>query len=397
MLMLIFKEMKLRSATPVSKSFRTRAGLLLVAATMAVAMPIAMTQKANADDYDSRIAALQRQIDQYQSAAQAIGAQADTLQRQLDSINNDIAQIQTQIDLTQAQYDKTVADIKKTEKDISDNRDALGDVIADLSIDSKISPLEMLASAKNISDYVDKQTYQSAMQDQLKTTIEHIKDLKAKLEKQKQQTQELLDNQTRARAALDQKRAAQQKLVDDTRGQEAAYQQLRTKSQSEQQSVMAAQQAAIRAASAHNGGVSFVGGSDGGYPWNGSNCPMSGLFSTGGADGNGGDGWGYGCRQCASYAAWKIGQRTGVIPTNLGNANQFPYALSDRPQGSTARANSVGVIMEGAYGHVVWVETDPDSGGFITVSQYNANYGGGWGNFTRIRVHQSTYDRFIYF
>lgn len=389
--------MKLRSTTPSSKSLKARVGISLVALAIAVATPIAIAQRVNADDYDARIAALQRQIDQYQAQAQAIGAQADTLQRQLDGINNEIAQIQTQIDLTQAQYDKTVADIKVTEQKIDDNRNALGEVIADLSIEGKISPLEMLASAKNISDYVDKQTYQSAMRDELKSTIDSIKQLKAQLEKQKLQTEELLGNQKRAREALDQKRAAQQQLVNETRGQEAAYQQLKSKTQAEQQSVMAAQQAAIRAASANNGGVSFVGGSSGGYPWSAANCPMMGMFSTGGADGNGGDGWGYGCRQCASYAAWKIGQRTGIIPTNLGNANQFPYSLSNRPQGSTARANSVGVISAGAYGHVVWVETDPDSSGFITVSQYNANYGGGWGNFSRVRVHQSTYDRFIYY
>ncbi len=395
--MLVWKQMKLRSTTPSSISIKARAGIVFIALAMAVATPIAIAQRANAEDYDAKIAALQRQIDQYQSAAQAIGAQADTLQRQLDAINNEIAQIQTQINLTQAQYDKTIAEIAVTEQKISDNRDALGDVIADLSIDGKISPLEMLASSKNISDYVDKQTYQSSMQDQLKTTIKEIKELKEKLEKQKLQTEELLGNQKRAREALDAKRATQQQLVSETRGQEAAYQQLKNQTQAQQQSVMAAQQAAIRAASSSNGGVRFVGGSDGGYPWGGSNCAMMGMFSTGGADGNGGDGWGYGCRQCASYAAWKIGQRTGVIPTNLGNANQFPGSLSGRPQGNTARANSAGVIMSGAYGHVVWVETDPDDSGFITVSQYNANYGGGWGNFSRVRVHQSTYDRFIYY
>jgi surface antigen len=288
------------------------------------------------------------------------------------------------------------ADIQVTEKQIADNRDALGEVIADLSVEGKITPLEMLASAKNIADYVNKQTYQSAMQDQLKTTIDKINELKAKLEKQKEQTETLLANQKRSRDALDQKRAEQQNLVNETRGQEAAYQNLKNQTEAQKQAVMQAQQAAIRAASARNGGVSFVGGGSG-YPWGPSNCPMSGMFSTGGADGSGGDGWGYGCRQCASYAAWAIGQRTGIIPTYLGNANQFPSSLSNRPQGRTAHANSVGVIMDGAYGHVVWVESEPDAGGFITVSQYNANYGGGWGNFSRVRVHQSTYDVFIYF
>lgn len=395
--MLTWEQMKLRSTTPTSRKLKTRFTLLVVAALMAVSSPLAFSRLVSADEYDQRIAALQRQVDQYNAAARALGAQADTLQRQLDTINNEIAVIQTQIDLTQAQYDKLVAEIAETEKQIADNRDALGEVIADLSVEGEISPLEMLASAKNISDYVDKQTYQSAMQDELKSTIDRIKELKAQLERQKQQTEELLANQKRSRDALAAKQAEQQRLVNETRGQEAAYQNLKNQTEAQKQAVMAAQQAAIQAASRNNGGVKFIGGGDGGYPWHSGNCPMSGMYSTGGADGNGGDGWGYGCRQCASYAAWKIGQHTGVIPTYLGNANQFPSGLRHRPQGSTAQANSVGVIMAGAYGHVVWVESDPDAGGFITVSQYNANYGGGWGNFSRVRVHQSTYDVFIYF
>lgn len=395
--MLTWEEMKLRSTTPTSKKLKTRAGLILIAAVLAGTAPFMYMKQVSADSYDQRIAALQQQINQYQAQAQQLGAQADSLQRTLDGINNEIAQIQAQIDLNQAQLEKLNADIQVTEKQIADNRDALGEVIADLSVEGKITPLEMLASAKNIADYVNKQTYQSAMQDQLKTTIDKINELKAKLEKQKADTEAILANQKRAQAALDEKRAAQQQLVNETRGQEAAYQNLKNQTESQKQAVMAAQQAAIRAASARNGGVTFVGGGSG-YPWNSSNCYVdSAAMSHGGADGNGGDGWGYGCRQCASYAAWAIGQRTGIIPTYLGNANQFPSSLSNRPQGHTAHANSVGVIMSGAYGHVVWVESEPDAGGFITVSQYNANYGGGWGNFSRVRVHQSTYDVFIYF
>ncbi len=389
--------MKLRSTTPTSRKLKTRVGLLVVAAVMALAVPLAFSQQANADQYDARIAQLQQQIDQYQASARVLGEQADSLQRTVDSLTNEIAQMQAQIDLNQAKYDKLILEIKETEKQIADNRDALGEVIADLSIESDISPLEMIMSSKNISDYIDKQTYQSSIKDELNSTIERIKELKAQLENQKVQTEELLASQTRDREALAAKRAEQQRLVNETRGQEAAYQQLKGKTEAEKQSVMNAQQAAIQAASARSGGVSFVGGGDGGYPWGSGNCPMSGMYSTGGANGNGGDGWGYGCRQCVSYAAWKVGERTGVIPTNAGNANNLPASLSYRPQGSSAKANSLGIISAGAYGHVVWVETDPDASGYITVSQYNANYGGGWGNFTRIRTHQSTYDRYIYY
>lgn len=376
-----------------------RLGLLTIALMLAATVPMTMMPTANADDYDQRIAELQQEIDRYQAAASKLGAKADTLQRKLDAIQNEISQIQTQIQLNEAKHRKLVAEIKKTEKEIANNRDALGEVIADLSIEGEVTPLEMLASSKNISDYVDKQTYQESMQDELNATIKRINDLKKQLEEKKQSVETVLANQKRSRAALDQKRSAQQTLVNQTRGQESAYKRLQAKSKEEQLRVMEAQQAAINAASANNGGVAFVGGSSGGYPWNSGNCYVDAYaMSHGGADGNGGDGWGYGCRQCASYAAWKIGQHTGVIPTYLGDAIDFPSSLSNRPQGGVARANSVGVITSGGRpGHVVWVETNPDASGFITVSQYNANYGGGWGNFSRVRVHQSTYNVFIYF
>ncbi|HRJ06563.1 MAG TPA: CHAP domain-containing protein [Candidatus Saccharibacteria bacterium] len=392
------EQMKLRSTTPSSKSLKARLALILVAGVMAATAPLAFMPTAKADKYDEQIAALQREIDRYQAAANKLDAKADTLQRRLDGIKSEIAQLQAKIKLNEAKYNQLVAKIEETKKQIEENKIALGEVIADLGIEGKVTPLEMLASSKNIGDYVDKQTYQESMQDELNATIKRINELKQELEKQKESLEAVLENQKRDRAALDQKRATQQQLVNETRGQERAYQQLRNRSKAEQLRVMEAQQAAIAAASANNGGVRFVGGSSGGYPWHSGNCYVDGnAMSYGGADGNGGDGWGYGCRQCASYAAWKIGQHTGTIPTYAGNANNFPGSFSYRPQGSTARANSVGVIMAGAYGHVVWVESGPDAAGFITVSQYNANYGGGWGNFSRVRVHQSTYDVFIYF
>lgn len=396
--MLMSKEMKLRSTTPSSKSLKTRIGLLVAVGVMAVSAPLAFMPTANADKYDAQIAALQREIDRYQAAASKLDAKADNLQRRLDGIKSEIAQLEAKIKQNELKHKQLVAKIEETKKQIEENKIALGEVIADLGIEGEVTPLEMLASSKNIGDYVDKQTYQESMQDELNATIKRINQLKLELEKQKASVEAVLENQKRDQAALDSKRAAQQALVNETRGQESAYLKLRNRSKAEQRAVMEAQQAAINAASAGNGGIRFVGGSSGGYPWHTGNCYVDGnAMSYGGADGNGGDGWGYGCRQCASYAAWKIGQFTGTIPTNAGNANNFPGSFSYRPQGSTAKKNSVGVIMAGAYGHVVWVESNPDANGYITVSQYNANYGGGWGNFSRIRTHQSTYDVYIYF
>lgn len=399
MVMLALELMKLRSATPVLTSFAAKAVLLLAAILMMVATPIQMATVAKADEFDDRINAIQREIDQYQAEAGKLRNQANNLQAKLNGLSNEKAQIQARINLNQAQYDKLQAQIKKTEQDIENNKGALGDTIANIYVDGNISPLEMLASSKNIGDYVDKQEYQSSISDELTKAIRTIKTLKKQLEKQKSDVEAVLSNQKRARDALSAKEAEQQSLISQTKGKENAYQQLSSKSEQQKLLIQQEQQAAIAAASNNNGGVKFVGGSSGGYPWTSSNCYVDAFaMSHGGSDGNGGDGWGYGCRQCASYAAWKIGQRTGTIPTDLGNAKDFPYSYSNK--GGSARANSVGVISAGQYGHVVWVETNPDANGNIIVSQYNANYSGSpsnWGNYTRVQVHQSTYDTFIYF
>ena len=391
--------MKQRSTTPVSTGLTTKVIIVASAVLMIISAPLAMVPTAKADKFDDQINALQQQINQFQAEAGKFRDQANTLQSKVDSLNNEKAQIQARIDLNQAQYDKLQEQIKKTKEDIVNNQNALGDTLADLYVDDAISPLEMLASSKNIGDYVDKQEYRSSVRDQLTGTIEKIKQLKKQLDKQKIDLEEVLNNQKRSRDALAAAQAEQQKLLDETKGQESAYQQLSSQSEQQKLKVQQEQQAAITAASGGLGGIRFIGGGDGGYPWNSSNCFVDQYaMSHGGSNGNGGDGWGYGCRQCASYAAWKIGERTGVIPTNIGDAIDFPAAYPNRIGG--AHANSVGVItIGGRPGHVVWVESEPVNG-YITVSQYNANYSGAsnnWGNFTRVSVPVSTYNKFINF
>lgn len=393
------KAMKRRSATPVSVSVKTKSVLVGLAVLMAIAVPVATAPKLYADKYDDRINAIQREIDQFQAQAAQLRDKGDTLQVKLDALTSEKAQIQGTIDLSQAQFDKLQAQIKQTLQDIEDNKDALGEIIANLYIDGKVSPLEMLASSKNIGDYVDKQEYQTSVREELTKTIDKINDLKTQLEKQKADVEVVLANQTRARDALSVKEAEQAELVRQTRGEEAAYQQLINSGAAEQNKLREQQsvQRALEAAQNRGGGVVSIGGSSGGYPWNQSNCSVgSDALSRGGSNGVGGDGWGYGCRQCASYVAWRIGQHTGFIPTYVGDAVDF---RSLGPNGS-AKKNSVGIMTyNGRPGHVVWVETDPDAAGYIIVAQYNyfdpSQGGSGWGHFTRMKVHKSTYDYYV--
>lgn len=397
--------MKLRSTTPVSKTKMTAKKITLISVSLllAVLTPVQMMQIVRADDYDQRIAQIQAQIDSYQAQANNLNSHADSLQKELDGLTAQKNVIQGQINLKQAEYDKLVAQIADTEKKIQDDQDALGDTIADLYVSNDVSPLEMLASSQSIGDYVDKEAYRSTVRDSLTQTIGSIKIMKKQLEVKKKDVERVLAEQKFARDELAAKENQQSQLIAQTRGQEAAYHTLVGQREGQKLELQRQQQAAIEAAARRAGGTISVLPGDpnkGGYPWESGCWVDANAWSHGGVDGNGSDALGYGCRQCVSYTAWKVGQRTGNFPRYWGNANQWPGSARSAgySTGSTPRANSVGVISAGAYGHVVWIEAVNDDG-TVDVSQYNYyNAGGpGWGNYSKMRVSAATYDTYIYF
>jgi peptidoglycan DL-endopeptidase CwlO len=365
---------------------------------MLAATPLAMSRIAKADEYDARIAQLNAQIDEFNAQASNLSQQRNTYENKLAQLNAERAQIQAQITLNETQATKLAAEIKVSESKIAANKDALGETLADLYVDDTISAVEMLASSANISDFVDKQTYREAIQDELSSTIATIKQLKADLEKQKLGVERAIADQKSARAALVAKEAEQQTLIAQVAGQEKKYQALSSEAKAEKDRVQAAQQAAIAAAmrrAGANSGSAVAGDpSKGGYPAVYANSDYYNPVV---------DQWGMYSRQCVSYTAWKVHQKNGYMPYwgGHGNANQWPgnARAAGIPVNGTPRAGSVGVIMAGQYGHVVWVES-VNSDGTINISQYNYyNAGGsGWGHYSEMyNISPAAYDYYIHF
>lgn len=156
------------------------------------------------------------------------------------------------------------------------------------------------------------------------------------------------------------------------------------------------------------------------YPWNITNCFMVGeirksgrladfpditkstpdYFSDGWSDGNGGDGHNYGCRQCASYVAWRVYIETWKYP-NWGDASNFPSkAIKDGYKtGSKPKIGSIGVSLKGKYWHVVWVSW-VNIDGTINIEQYNRNESSDqskWGMYSKQdNLPASTFNTYIY-
>ncbi|MFY9228474.1 MAG: CHAP domain-containing protein [Candidatus Microsaccharimonas sp.] len=392
--------MKLRATTPASLSkIATIARNTLIVLIVAV-FTVTSFQLVNpvaADEYDDKIRALQADMARYQAESDRLNGEAVSLANALAQITNEKNALQAQVNLSQSQYDKLVIDIADTEKKIKSNQDALGTTIANLYIDGQTTSIELLAGSDSISDFINKQSYRSSIRDQLSSTIKTVKDLKTKLSNQKVDVEKVLNEQKSARDALVAKEEQQANLLAQTRNDEATYQGLIANSAS-QIAEAKATQATIQARINGAGGNTLINtGSLTAYPWNNNNCPMWGYLSTGGADGAGGDGRGYGCRQCASYVAWRIAKETGIY-YDWGNAVDFPrnaknagYVEGPPMPGSIAVMNPAKAGQ--SYGHVAWVEAV--NGNNITVSQYNYNYGQGYGMYSEMVLSASAFDYYI--
>lgn len=369
------------STTPAKRSRLTigKIVLIVIAAVTAIAVPMNI---ANADSFDEQIKQIQSQVDGFNNEAARLKAEGDTLQNAVNAITAQKNAIQAEINLNQAKFDQLVTEIAKNEKKLADQQKVMSDAISDLSSESTTSPIELLASSNSIGDYIDQQEYSSSIRDQLESSIGQVKALKEELTDQKKATEQILNDQKARRDTIAAKAAEQANILAQTRGQEAEYQSLIGTKRSE----ISALQAQQRAANASLGGkVSAGDPGKGGYPAYLANAGHDALV----------DPWGMYNRECVSYTAWKVHQKTGSMPYwgGHGNANQWPSSARNDgiPTGSTPQVGSVAISMNGYYGHAMWVEAV--NGSMIYVSQYNYDLAG---SYSEMWVNGSNFT-YIYF
>lgn len=360
-------------------SLPRRSALVGLSMLMLVSVPLSYGQRVMADEWDSKIAQLQAQANQYLAQANALKAQGDTLQNKLDEINAQINALQVQININQATYDKLQSDIAANQVKLAKTQEALGDILANLYVDDNISSVELLASSSNIGDFVDKQEYRTTIRDQLTSTVAEVKRIKQKLEADKKAVEKVLAELKLQNSQLAAQQADQQQLVNQTRGEEAAYQQLLSDARNNMAAVHAQQQAYY--ASLGGGGGSGVvgsfnywglspgngaGGCSGGYPY----CMPQDTYI---------DPWNLYNRECVSYVAWALANRFGKsVQSWHGDGNAYEWVWSAPRWSGAWRVYSpqpgdvVVLPRSGGFapvGHVMIVESV--SGDNMFVSQYN--------------------------
>ncbi len=339
-----------------------------------------------ATDYDAKIKALESEISGYNARAKELSDQSDSLSNAIATLQNEQNQLQAEIDLNNTKLKDLKAKIADNEAKIKSQGTVLSQTLADMHFDQQTSPIEMLASSKNLSEYVDKEARQSAVQEELNTSIQRINSLKKELETQKTEVEGIIADQKDRSNELSSKKAEQQTLLSDTQGQEDKYASM-TAENKKKIAELEAQQAAANRTGTGGGSVTAGDPNHGGYPSYLYNARKDSLV----------DPWGMYNRECVSYTAWKVYQAYGSMPYwgGRGNANQWDDNARSAgiPTGTTPKKGAVAVWHTGRWGHVAWVES-VNSNGTFNLSEMNRNSDGNYYERTNVSTSGVV---FIYF
>lgn len=339
---------------------------LLVIGTSVVYLP-----HVRADDYEAQIKALQDENNKNSSAVADLQNQATSYQDAINQLQSQIATLQGQIDQNVAKQNDLQRQIDANQVELDKQRKVLGENIKVMYVDGQPTTIEMLASSKNLSEFVDKEEYRTSVRNKIQSTLKKIADLQNQLNSQKQEVQTLLASQKAQQGKLDSARAEQANMLAYNESQQADF----TNKMQQNTSKIAdlRRQQAIENARLTSGNGSYVVAGDaghGGYPakWDAPVAQDSVL-----------DNWGMYNRECVSYTAWRVYASGRNMPNwgGYGNANQWDDNARSVgiPVDTNPRAGDVAIKNAGTYGHAMYVEkVFPD--GSIYISQYNQDYSG---------------------
>jgi peptidoglycan hydrolase CwlO-like protein len=334
-----------------------------------------------ADQFDQQIQNLQQQNAQNQSIVNGLQAQATSYQDAINKLQSQIDALQSAIEANQAKQADLKQKISAAQIQLDKQKELLGESVKAMYVQGQVSTLEMLASSNNLSDFVDKQVYQTSIQDKVKSILDTVTALKLELQAQNQQVEALLKDQQIQQNQLTSDQNQQAQLLAYNQSQQNQYN-AQISANTSQIGDLRRQQAILN--SQYNIGSLHSDPNHGGYPSEWANAPQDSLV----------DYWGMFNRECVSYTAFKVdqdflaGRNSHDMPYwgGFGNANQWEadaraYGI---PVDNNPTHGSIAISNAGAFGHAMYVEQASTINGqqAIYVSQYNAaldgQYSEGW-------------------
>ncbi len=351
-----------------NRSFRTAPRLFVIVLVLSV-LAFGATRFASvlADQYDEQIKQLNADSSNKKQSVNQLGAQASGYQDQINKLQQQISSLQNQITVNQNRVTDLKNQIAQAEEELAKQKKLLGENIRAMYVEDDITTLEMLASSKDLSDFVDKQQYRNSVKDKIKTTLDKVNDLKHQLKTQQEALENTIKDQQNVQAQLADQQGQQNQLLSLNQQQQADLNN-QIQNNNAQVSQLRKQQA-IENAKIFGGSVPRGVPGGGGYPGAWAFAPQDSIIDT----------WGMYNRECVSYTAWKVWNSGRYMPYwgGRGNANQWDdnARAAGIPVDTTPHPGDVAIKNSGFYGHAMYVEAVYGDG-TIYISQYNAGLDG---------------------
>jgi surface antigen len=359
--MIRFRRQKLKQQN--MKRYRNQVTTFFVLVMLSVGL--VGSPRAFANQLEQQINELRQENNQTAQADQLLEYEEQNIQAVITRLQGEISAAESQIKATQAKQAATQVKIDEAEAELQKQRDLLGQNIRAMYVEGDVSTMEMLASSKDLSDYLDKEQYRNSLQAKIKMSLDKVTALKEELSNEKKQLDQLIADQKAIQKQLDSQRGEQSRLLGLNQSQQGEYEQ-QMASNNTKIAELRRQQIAENARFTRGARANVPDST--GYPW--ANAPFPNSIP---------DNWGMYQRQCVSYTAWKVWKSGRYMPYwgGRGNANQWDdnARAAKIPVDNKPRVGDVAVSNAGYYGHVMYVEAVYDDG-TIYVSQYNAGWDG---------------------
>lgn len=370
-----------------------RALIVALVACMVVAGSVPIVR---ADNLQAKIDQLNAQNAKKKNSVHTLQIQASDYQDAINKLQSQISSLQGAIETNQSKQATIKQKIADDQKKIDYQRKVLGEDLKAMYVDDQMTTIEMLATSKNLSDYLDKEQYREAVQNKVQDTLDEIAKLQQQLKAQEEQVAGLIEAQQSQQSQLDNDRSQKDHLLSLNQNQQKQYNSQIKKNNTEISKLQAEQVARNQALF---GSASY--GGTGSYPWANAPCPYgaSGGATCGNYDwGYPGDpydpaGWQY--RNCTSYAFWRLSQARGITLTagsfphvssgtdengtfygpqggigfSIPDFRNLGYRVDHSPAGAMLAVEGAGPYGPGTYGHIMYVESSTGSSAYV--SQYN--------------------------
>ncbi len=189
---------------------------------------------------NAQIQALEREVAQYQNQVYQIQTQANSLQGALNEIGRDQKQLQTSLNLTNQKSQKTQMAIEQNQQQIGSlgrginkNTQAIAETIRTLNRYDNRSLIELFASGKSVSEFVQDVDQLLRLQEGLQGQVSDMQTAKIQLERaqqaladRKKELEKLSDQYKDQKKLVDLQAAEKKQLLNETKNKESEYQKL---------------------------------------------------------------------------------------------------------------------------------------------------------------------------